>query len=311
MAQKKLNQKKSQKSQDKSEMEKRTDQSKSDKDELKNEINNNDVKITDENNNKKVQLKSDFCKENHFVCFKFSNDQFNLIHEKLSKLKDDPELVDQLDIDHLDQILNDHHLQTRYMMRARYDLDKQMEFIIRALKWRKENHISVIRKELFPREPFEMAPVFPFKKTKKNEIVVYLRFCLYPHTSIDFMDEFSLLQLYLINELAMKHNTTWIFFFDFSNATKNNVDIKRSRFMIDCMNTYFPFANSKSIVYNLPWYLSWLKPLFFSFLPAHIKRIVAFYDPKNLNELIDSDNLPEFLGKFFEFIFKFNHHFNH
>lgn len=68
--------------------------------------------------------------------------------------------------------------------------------------------------------------------------------------------------------------------------------------MIDVLNTYFPFANSKSIVYNLPWYLSFLKPLFFGFLPQSIKKVVAFYDSKNLNELIDQENLPPFLGKF-------------
>ena len=66
--------------------------------------------------------------------------------------------------------------------------------------------------------------------------------------------------------------------------------------MIDVMNNYFPFANSKSIVYNLPWYLSFLKSFFFSFLPGHIKKMVAFYDSKNLTELIDQENLPPHLG---------------
>ena len=121
---------------------------------------------------------------------------------------------------------------------------------------------------------------------------------MYPHQQIEFMDEFSIYQLYVINRLAIEQNTTWCWFFDFSNATKSNIDIKRSRFMIDVMNTYFPFANSKSYCYNLPWYLSFLKPLFFGFLPASIKKVVGFVDSKNLTELIDQENLPPFLGKF-------------
>ena len=151
MVQKKLNQKKpKEKSQEK------PDQQSS----AKNELNAKDAKAAkDENNNKCVEKKpSDFCpKQIHFVCQKFSDEQFNYVREQLIKLKDDKELADELDLDHLNEILDDHHLQARYMMRQRYDLDKQIEFIVKALKWRQENYISKIRKELFPKEPFELG----------------------------------------------------------------------------------------------------------------------------------------------------------
>lgn len=150
MVQKKLNQKKTPKNQDK------TDQQ-----QLKDEkiVKNNETKNNDVNNNieKKIVIKNEFCKEDHFVCSKFTDEQFNLIRDALIKLKDDKELIDQLDIDHINEILDDHHLQTRYMMRQRRDSDKQLEFIIKTLRWREENHISKIRKDLFPREAIEMG----------------------------------------------------------------------------------------------------------------------------------------------------------
>ena len=150
MVQKKLNQKKPK---EKS-LEKPDQQS-----QAKNELNKEVKGGKDENNNKRVEKKPcDFCpKQNHFVCAKFTDEQFNYVREQLIKLKEDKELIDQLDMEHLNDILDDHHLQARYMMRQRYDLDKQVEFIVKALKWREENYISKIRKELFPREPFELG----------------------------------------------------------------------------------------------------------------------------------------------------------
>lgn len=162
MVQKKLSQKKpKEKAQEKCEQENA----------VKNELNGKDAKAgkdaktgKDENNNKCVEKKwPEFCpKQNHFVCQKFSDEQFNHIREQLIKVKEDKELVAELDINHLNEILEDHHLQTRYMMRQRYDLDKQFEFIMKALKWREENYISKIRKELFPREPFELGELLVF-----------------------------------------------------------------------------------------------------------------------------------------------------
>ena len=148
MVQKKLNQKKP-----KEKSLEKPDQGQVAKNEL------NKVASKDENNNKCVEKKpADFCpKQNHFVCAKFSDEQFNYVQDHLLKLKEDEELIAQLDVDHLNNILDDHHLQTRYMMRQRYDLDKQIEFIVKALKWREENYVSKIRKELFPREPFELG----------------------------------------------------------------------------------------------------------------------------------------------------------
>lgn len=212
MVQKKLNQKKP-----KAKSLEKSDQQDT---QTKNELTkaNNKEAGKDANNNKAVEKKPcEFCpKQNHFVCQKFSDEQFQYVREQLVKLKEDKELIAELDVEHLNQILDDHHLQARYMMRQRYDLDKQIEFIVKALKWREECFISKIKKDFFPREPFELSPVYPYKKTKTNEIVVYLRFCLYPHNSIEFMDELSIYQLYVINKLAIDHNTTWIWFFDFS-----------------------------------------------------------------------------------------------
>ena len=214
MVQKKLSQKKSQKRQEKCEQAKET----------KNELKKREEKDKKDENNNKIELKSDFCDQDHFVCSKFTNDQFEFIRCALIKLKEDKESSHELDLIYLDELLSDHHLQTRYMMRLRYDQDKQIEFIISVLKWRKENRISFIRKELFPREPYELGPVFPYKRTKKNQIVCYLRFCLYPHNSVEFMDEFSIYQLYVITRLAIQNNTTWIWFFGefvFSKCSSN------------------------------------------------------------------------------------------
>lgn len=110
--------------------------------------------------------------------------------------------------------------------------------------------------------------------------------------------------MYVINKLAMDRDTTWIWFFDFTNATKNNIDVKGSRRVIETLDAYYPYSNNKSIVYGLPWYLSWLKPVFFGFLPNSIKRLVDFYDAKNLHELIDPENLPPHLGIFLNILFQ-------
>ena len=71
-----------------------------------------------------------------------------------------------------------------------------------------------------------LGPLFPYKKTKSGEIVCYLRFCLYPHSSIDFMDEFSIFQLYVINRMAIEHNTTWIWFFGTYTYQLGTKDLK-------------------------------------------------------------------------------------
>ena len=147
MVQKKLSQKKSKKPQEKN-------------DQLK-EIRNvkSDVSSTkqDENNNHTIVTGNEFCKQNHFVCSKFTDDQYNAVRDSLIKLKDEKERTDELDMQYLDEILDDHHLLTRYMMRQRHDQAKQIEFIIKVLKWRQDNHISLIKKELFPREALELG----------------------------------------------------------------------------------------------------------------------------------------------------------
>ena len=103
-------------------------------------------------------IKNQFCKGGiHFVCSKFTDDEFNFIIENLIKIKDNKELLDEIDIDYLDELLNDHHLVTRYMMRYRRNQNEQLEFILKVLKWRKSNLIYKIKKELFPREAMELG----------------------------------------------------------------------------------------------------------------------------------------------------------
>lgn len=146
MVQKKLSQKKSQKE--------KKENLKDEK--LQNEVN---LKRKDENNNR-VQIVNEFCKGNHFVCLKFTNDEYNYVLDTLKKFKEDKELSDELDLEYLDELLDDHHLICRYMMRNRRDQEKQIDFILKVLKWRKASFIYKIKRNLFPREAMELGMIF-------------------------------------------------------------------------------------------------------------------------------------------------------
>ena len=98
----------------------------------------------------------------------------------------------------------------------------------------------------------------------------------------------------LVNREQDKNKLTLIF--DCTDAEIGNVDTDLLMFIISLLRNYYPMILNTVLVYRLPSVLNHVLKLVHSWLPKDHQKLIHPINKKGLNDYVDPDELPDFLG---------------
>lgn len=200
----------------------------------------------------------------------------------------------------LDRLMNDDLLLRRYIKRRNGDPETSVTFISSVLEWRKRMGLPDLTETSFPSEFYEVGGIYNYGTDTQGNPVVHIRIRLFQKIEgiLDILKKFSIYQMYRADELAASKGPEygWVLVFDCTDASIANADIDMANFVSSTLRNYFPSGQKYTLVHRLPWLLSAVKTLVYTMLPGYVKKKIRFCDEKSLNEHIDKENLPDYLG---------------
>ena len=98
----------------------------------------------------------------------------------------------------------------------------------------------------------------------------------------------------LVDREQDKNRLTLIF--DCTGGGLSNVDTDLLSFIISLLRNYYPMILNTVLVCELPWILNFVLKLVHSWLPQDQRELIHPITKKELNDFVDSDQLPDFLG---------------
>lgn len=165
------------------------------------------------------------------------------------------------------------------------------------MAWRKESGFEDASDQRFPIEFFQIGALFPYLSDKEGTLLLYMRFKVYRR--IDILDQaikqFVVYNMDLLDSQARKERG-WAVVFDTQGAGVAQIDFDMLVFLFKTVKQYYPWGMKYVCVYELPWILHGAWKITQRLLPQDATRLFRFCNRKNITDLIDSHNLPDFMG---------------
>lgn len=83
---------------------------------------------------------------------------------------------------------------------------------------------------------------------------------------------------------------------DCSGGGLANADMDTLLFIINTLKSYFPKGLSYFLVHEMPWILKPFWHIAKALISEEHRQLIKFSDSRNVNEFIDEDQLPDFMG---------------
>lgn len=184
----------------------------------------------------------------------------------------------------------------RYLLARNRNVKDTLQMLRKTMEWRNEFGIHISEDAMFPQEFYKIGALFPYENDKKGNLVLYLR--IKYHRKITEMVEVE--KHFLVHTFEKIDRITngqgLVIVFDCQGAGYANCDIEFLQFLISCATEHAPVGLQYIIVYKLPWVLNAFWSLARKLLPAYLASRVKFCDENSIIDLIEPNNLPDFMG---------------
>lgn len=184
----------------------------------------------------------------------------------------------------------------RYLLARNRRVSDTMDMLRKTMEWRNEFGIHISEDAMFPQEFYKIGALFPYENDKQGNLVLYLR--IKYHQKIDEMVEVE--KHFLVHTFEKIDRITngqgLVIVFDCQGAGYTNCDVDFLQFLIMCATEHAPIGLKYIVVYKLPWVLNAFWAIARKLLPAYLANRVKFCDENSVRELIDPENLPDFMS---------------
>lgn len=183
----------------------------------------------------------------------------------------------------------------RYLLARNRKVEDTMDMLKKTMDWRNEFGIHISEDAMFPLEFYKIGALFPYENDKQGNLVLYLR--IKYHRKINEMVEVE--KHFLVHTFEKIDRITngqgLVIIFDCQGAGYANCDVEFLQFLITCATEHAPIGLKYIIVYKLPWVLNAFWSIARKLLPAYLANRIKFCDETSILELIDKENLPDFM----------------
>ncbi|XP_053211523.1 motile sperm domain-containing protein 2-like [Panonychus citri] len=222
--------------------------------------------------------------------------------EKIDTLRDrfsteysaHPELYDEIDFR---KVMDKDFWVTRFMADPNESIDDTFEKLRSTMEWRKSFGVNHFDPLSIPKEIYQVSALIPYEVDKQGRPTLYIRGKI--HRKIDQLED--KIKHYLVNMIetidsVREERESWLIILDASDANFFNTDLDMIMFLFSTLRTRYPRGVGQCLLYGLPWLLGAFANMVISFLPSDSVAKIKFGGKKELLELIDENNLPDWLG---------------
>jgi hypothetical protein len=212
--------------------------------------------------------------------------------EKICQLSNVSDLVYQVDID---KTMTSDYWVEKFLEWNRGSIIKSVEGILHSLQVQKEYRLRELKESDFASEAFLVGSVFRYEVDRKGRRTLFsqMRFspsC--PHTR-EMSKQFALFLHLKMEEDSGEQG--YICVNDFAGLTFNNVDFKLIKAALD-MRLIFPNSAHLFICVNVPFAIRAVFNSIKYAMPPEERKGFLMITPNELQQIIDVDNIPDFLG---------------
>lgn len=165
------------------------------------------------------------------------------------------------------------------------------------MAWRKEVGFEGATEQRFPIEFYQIGALFPYLTDREGTLLLYMRFKVYKR--MDILDQ-AIKQFVVYNmdrlDSSARKERGWAVVFDTQGAGVSQIDFDMLVFLFKTVKQYYPWGMRYVCVYELPWILTGAWKITQRLLPQDATRLFRFCNRHNISELIDPQNLPDFMG---------------
>ncbi|XP_018496539.1 uncharacterized protein LOC100899234 [Galendromus occidentalis] len=199
--------------------------------------------------------------------------------------------------DDVTMIEADDELCRRYLKHKRREgLDGALEMAKKSLRWRKEFGVRELNEYNIFQLYLNVGCFIPFKKDKEGLPCIIFRTKLHRKNVARSEDMKRYIIFWVEYFLYVRKNSRLSFVFDCTGASYSCTDFDQVKFIIQIFNEFYPWALGNVIVYNMSWLFTTVWAGIRALIPADGADRFKFCHGAEIYELIDRDNLPEFMG---------------
>ncbi|RKP17668.1 CRAL/TRIO domain-containing protein [Rozella allomycis CSF55] len=199
----------------------------------------------------------------------------------------------------------------RFLRARKWDVNKGVEMLLNALKWRAQMDIPQLLAggERDLGKQIESGKFFVFGKDKMGNLVSYTRVKLHDKNaqSQEDSEKFTVYYTESVRRILPKGHEKITLVFDLTDFTMNSMDYQMVKFLVTCFEAYYPESLHQCLVVNAPW-IFWgcwkiIKPWIDPIICEKIKFLKSYSE---LVEFIDVDQIPKYFGGENPYEFKYD-----
>ncbi|RWS20264.1 Motile sperm domain-containing protein 2-like protein, partial [Leptotrombidium deliense] len=142
-----------------------------------------------------------------------------------------------------------------------------------------------------------MAGIFSYPADKEGNLMLYVRGKM--HRKIEIV--YGILKQYLVYhlnklDLMQAKERSWCIIVDATGSGFENAELHMALFILDTLHNYFPMGIKRFVIYGMPMFLNTFANFALSMTPGFAKQLIKFWGQKELQEHVDENSLPDFLG---------------
>lgn len=174
--------------------------------------------------------------------------------------------------------------------------DKAYDQLAKSFEWRKKMALRSTEANFFPDLIWRLGPLFIYENDRKGRPTIYSRckFVLCIKEIAEFERLFTAYQIWSIDMLA--NGKGWSLILDFAETGLKNTDFDLLKFFLNLLMVQFPRGIDNILVINLPFILRLFWGLVKTWIPSDRIDLIKFVDQTSIQEHIQPENLPNFLG---------------
>ncbi|KAI9096625.1 CRAL-TRIO domain-containing protein [Phlyctochytrium arcticum] len=189
----------------------------------------------------------------------------------------------------------------RFLRARKWDIQKAVLMTIMTLRWRREFGVRELitdgEEALDPRELNSNKSYF-YGQDKEGRPCCYCHAQLHDKNNVDKEKGklFTVLLLETGRLLLKPPQEMATIIFDMSNFGLKNMDYEYLKFLLTCMQDFYPESLGCALVVNAPWVFNGCWAVIRPWLDPVVASKVHFVKSNELDKYIDAKNLPEKLG---------------
>ena len=191
-------------------------------------------------------------------------------------------------------------LMLRFLRARKWNLEKAQTMLIKCLAWRKKVNLSavLIKGDSEIHQPsMQCGKAFFYGTDKNSRVIGWIRVKFHNknHQSNSENEKFIIYQMEMARALLGKDAETASVVFDMTDFSLSCIDNPGIKFLVKCLEAYYPESLGVALVVNAPW-IFWgvwkiIKPLLDPVVVAKIKFIKA----QEIEEYIDFKYVPKYM----------------